>query len=376
MPKLISKILVVGGGVSGMAAALQLRRLGATVELIEIDPNWQSYRAGISINGALLRALRSMGLLDEFLKAGFVADNVDLLSSEDQRTGQIRTPRIAGDDIPGGGAVMRPLLAKLLADKAIKEGVVIRVGCTYKWIRQGADGVDVELTNGSKQRYDLLVAADGVQSTVRDIIFPDAPRPRHFGQGTWRAILPRPADIQRTTLWIGPNFKGGFDPVSQDKMYMFLNEIRSESEVVAPEDYLPTLKNLLSQCPSPRMRRLANELNGSSCPIYKPIELLLVPKPWFVGRVVLIGDAAHATTPHLGAGACMGIEDAIVLAEELGSKPSEDEALEGFQARRWARCSLIHENSLRLGEIEIENGDRHEHARIMQESFMALAAPI
>jgi 2-polyprenyl-6-methoxyphenol hydroxylase-like FAD-dependent oxidoreductase len=101
-----------------------------------------------------------------------------------------------------------------------------------------------------------------------------------------------------------------------------------------------------------------------------------MPRPWVSGRVVLIGDAVHAITPHLASGACIGIEDALVLAEELARTAVVDEALAAFEARRWERCRMVVQNSGRLGEIEIAGGDKEEHARIMRESLMALAQPI
>jgi 2-polyprenyl-6-methoxyphenol hydroxylase-like FAD-dependent oxidoreductase len=92
--------------------------------------------------------------------------------------------------------------------------------------------------------------------------------------------------------------------------------------------------------------------------------------------VVLIGDTVHATTPHLASGACIGIEDALVLAEELGRTPDVATALAAFEQRRWERCRMVVQNSARLGEIEIAGGDKEEHARIMRESLMALAQAI
>ncbi len=103
---------------------------------------------------------------------------------------------------------------------------------------------------------------------------------------------------------------------------------------------------------------------------------MLLPPPWSKGHVVLIGDAVHATTPHLGAGACIGIEDAIVLAQELDRQETLPAALKSFGERRWERCRMVVQNSLRLGEIEATNGDRAEHAEIMRKSAMALAEPI
>ena len=93
--------------------------------------------------------------------------------------------------------------------------------------------------------------------------------------------------------------------------------------------------------------------------------------------MVLIGDAVHATTPHLASGACIGIEDGLVLADELGRAGSNvGQALQAFQVRRWERCRMVVENSTRLGEIEIAAGSKEEHAQLMRTSMMALAQPI
>jgi 2-polyprenyl-6-methoxyphenol hydroxylase-like FAD-dependent oxidoreductase len=84
----------------------------------------------------------------------------------------------------------------------------------------------------------------------------------------------------------------------------------------------------------------------------------------------------HATTPHLASGACIGIEDALVLADELTNHARLSDALAAYEERRWERCRMVVQNSARLGEIEIAGGDKEEHGRIMRESLMALAQPI
>ena len=109
---------------------------------------------------------------------------------------------------------------------------------------------------------------------------------------------------------------------------------------------------------------------------YRPLEVLLHPAPWHRGHVVLIGDAAHATTPHLASGAGMAIEDGIVLAEELQSQPTLEQALRNFMARRFERCRLVIENSVRLGQIEMTHGSPVEHTRLMSEALGALRQPI
>jgi 2-polyprenyl-6-methoxyphenol hydroxylase-like FAD-dependent oxidoreductase len=92
--------------------------------------------------------------------------------------------------------------------------------------------------------------------------------------------------------------------------------------------------------------------------------------------VVLIGDAAHATTPHLASGAGMAIEDGIVLAEEIAAQPHLEHVLERFMARRFERCRLVVENSVKLGQIEMSHGSTAEHTRLMSEALGVLRQPI
>jgi 2-polyprenyl-6-methoxyphenol hydroxylase-like FAD-dependent oxidoreductase len=159
-------------------------------------------------------------------------------------------------------------------------------------------------------------------------------------------------------------------------MYLFVTEDRATNDYIDPAGFLDRLKALLAPFPDPRLQRVREQLNEDSQIIYRPLESLLMPSPWYRGRVVLIGDTVHATTPHMASGACIGIEDALVLADELSRAGSIDQALDRYLARRWERCRMVVRNSGRLGEIEIAGGDKEEHARIMRDTLIALAAPI
>ncbi|PMS16846.1 hypothetical protein C0Z18_22120 [Trinickia dabaoshanensis] len=372
----IQRVLVIGGGFSGMATAIQCAKLGLTVELAEIDPGWRSYGAGISIGGPTLRALRTIGVLDAFLERGYGGDGVNLFTANGHPIGTLPTPRVAGEDVPGGGAIMRPVLADILAKAMIAAGARVRLGCTFSRIAQRDDRVDVQFTDGTQDSYDLVVGADGLYSKVREALFPDAPKPRYTGQGVWRAVVRRPADIACATMWLGSRVKAGVNPVSPDQMYLFVTEDRPTNEHIDPAEWPRMLSDLLAPFDVPLLQSIRAQLGPQSQCNYRPLESLLVPMPWFRSRVALVGDAVHATTPHMAAGAGIGIEDAIVLAEELGRHATVEAALEAFQARRWERCRMVVENSGRLGEIEIAGGDKAEHERIMRETLMRLAQPI
>ncbi|HGL6719169.1 FAD-dependent oxidoreductase [Burkholderia contaminans] len=372
----LQHVLVIGGGFSGMATAIQCAKLGLTVDLVEIDPGWRSYGAGISIGGPTLRALRTVGVLDAFFDRGHGGDGVNLFTAGGQPIGTLPTPRVAGEDVPGGGAIMRPVLADILAKATRAAGVRVQLGCTFSRIEPRGEQVDVMFTNGTHGTYDLVVGADGLYSKVRGVAFPDAPKPRYTGQGVWRAVVPRPAEIACATMWLGPRIKAGVNPVSRDEMYVFVTEDRPTNDYIDPAEWPRMLSELLASFDVPLIQSIRAQIGTESRVNYRPLESLLLPTPWFSGRVVLVGDAVHATTPHMAAGAGIGIEDAIVLAEELGRGVTVDAALHAFQARRWERCRMVVENSGRLGEIEIVGGDRDEHRRIMHETHMNLARPI
>lgn len=371
------KTLIIGGGFSGMAAAIALRRDGHEVDLIEIDTGWRSYGAGLSLGGAALRAFKTLGILDAFLEQGATGDGVDIHLPTGQKIASLPTPRIAGPDVPGGGAIMRPVLAKILADATRASGAHVHLGVSFSEINQDAEGVEVVLTNGTRHRYELVIGADGLYSKVRETLFPRAAKPRYVGQAVWRAVLPRLPDVQNTWIWVGPKIKIGINPVSRDEMYLFVTEDRATNERVDPAQFLPLLSELLAPFPAPALQQIRAQLESAqSTIVFRPLEDLLLARPWSEGRVALIGDAAHATTPHLASGACIGIEDAIVIAEEVTRHGQPLAAIKAFEERRWDRCRMVVENSARLCQIEIDGGDKQEHANLMRDSLMALAQPI
>ncbi|TXS91882.1 FAD-dependent oxidoreductase [Parahaliea maris] len=377
MTGIVKKVLIVGGGFSGMSAAIELRKQGIETHLVEIDPDWQADGAGISIGGATLRAFRQLGILDAFLEQGSGNDGLEVMAPTGQLITTIPMPRFVDPEIPGQGAIMRPVLARIMSRVVEQSGTHVRLGQSYESIEEDEQGALVTFTDGSSDHFDLVIAADGLQSKTRKWLFPEAPEPSYSGQGVWRAVLPRPEGLNCTRMWVGEHLKAGINSMSKEQVYLFLTEDREARERIA-EDELPGMLRqlLIDNFPAPEVQALAAQITADSRVLYRPLDGLLVAGPWHRGRVVLIGDTVHATTPHLASGACIGIEDAIVLVEELVRADSLEQALTAFQERRWERCRMVVENSGRLGEIEIQGGDKAEHAGIMRDSMMALRDPI
>ena len=369
------KILIVGGGYSGMCSAITLKRSGFDVDLIEIDENWRVEGAGITVSGPTLRALEKIGVLPQYLESGAISNGIDQRSADGLLIAQIHTPKVPDTEIQGTGGIMRPVLAKILADAVLAADVPVKLGTSFQTLLPKQNSVFVKLTNGEEKEYDLVIGADGVNSKVRKVYFPEAPKPTYTGQAVWRAVVPRNG-LLRPTMFLGKQGKVGFTPVSDNEMYLYYNVTTPEKRWIDDKDLLPSLKAILEEFSAPEVRDAVNSLGSHSKIMYRPLEGILLPRPWNRGRILLIGDAVHATTPHLASGAGLGIEDAIVLAEELSKNKGVDDAIKHFQNRRWERCRMVVHNSARLGEIEIQGLHTEEHAQIMKLSMAALFANI
>jgi 2-polyprenyl-6-methoxyphenol hydroxylase-like FAD-dependent oxidoreductase len=158
-------------------------------------------------------------------------------------------------------------------------------------------------------------------------------------------------------------------------MYLFFLEALETPDHIETAMWPDLLREALAEFTGP-VAAIRESLSPESKIVYRPLYALMLAQPWHRGRTVLIGDAAHATTPHLASGAGLAVEDALVLAEELERAPSLEEALHRFTARRFERCRLVVENSVRLGDIERSGGSPQEHEKLMRESTGALAAAI
>lgn len=365
---MIRTALIVGGGVGGMTAAIALKRVGVDVTLIDADPQWRVYGAGISVTGISLRAFDDLGILDQIRARGHVGGGMRGKTIDGHTMFE---PPVPADPQPvqQGGGIMRPVLHDILSSTVRAEGVTVRLGVRVATLDQDADGVDVGFSDGGTGRYDLVIGADGIYSQIRGMIFPDAARPQFTGQGCWRVVAPRPAEVDRTEMYFGGPVKLGINPVSKDEMYMFILEHVPENPFYAEETLVDHVRGLMTPFGGavPAVRESITRPDQVN---YRPLEWLLLPKPWHQGRVVLIGDAAHATTPHMASGAGIAAEDGLVLAQELQRHDDVEAALAAFTDRRFERARLVVENSVMIGEMEMA-GDMSNKGPAMLGATMA-----
>ncbi len=371
----IENVLIVGGGIAGMALAIGLSQKGIQAEIVERKKDWTVLGVGIIQQGTAMRALKALGLLDRCMEKGFGIDALLIGDAEGRVLVRIPQPQLAGPKYPGNMGIIRPALHTVLAGASQQAGVRIRLGLTVAMLTQDANAVDVKFTDGTHGTYDLVVGADGIYSHVRELLYGEQFRPHYVGQAVWRANLERPAEVVDVSMWYGPSNKAGFCPLSQGKMYLFLTQ--NVPTLSHPEqEHLPAL--LREQLAEYRglVGEVRERITDPEQINYRPIESVLLPSPWYRGRVLLIGDAAHATSPHLASGAAMALEDAVVLAEELASAAPLAQALERFMSRRYERCRLVVENSLQLVEWEKNpTAPDADFNGLTNESLLKLAEP-
>ena len=352
----IDNVLIVGGGIAGMAAALAMKAHGVQVTLLDVDPKWRVYGAGISITGMSLRAFDDLGVLPAIRERGYVHGGMRPRRMDGSDLGPVKPP--APQDSPPillGGGILRPVLHDILSTRVREAGITVRLGLSVASFEQDDDGVNVVMSVGSTGRFDLMVGADGIYSTMRTMLFPDAPKPQFTGQGCWRFVAERPAEVDRAEIYFGGPFKMGMAPISHTQVYVYVLEHVPGNPRFAPETHVQHMRDLIAPFGG-NVPAVRASLCTDSQIVYRPLEWLLLPSPWFKGRVVLIGDAAHATTPHMACGAGSAAEDGLVLADELAKGPGVQQALQRFMSRRFERARLVVETSVRMGESEMSAG--------------------
>ena len=366
-------ILVVGGGIGGLTSAIALRQRGFAVVVIEKDPTWSVYGVGIIQQGNVLRACDALGILESYIDAGVGFDAVEVYAPDGTKLARVPSPRLL-EAHPANLGIGRPALQKVLSDAAISAGAEVRLGVTAEAIDDDENAVHVRFSDGSEGSYGLVIGADGVHSQTRATIFPEAERPQFTGQAVWRYNLPRPADLDAMHVYNGP-IGVGLVPISREVMYMYATTPEPGNPRHPTRGLAAQMRERVANS-APEIRELTKQITDDDAVVYRPLEALLVEGAWHKGRVVLLGDAVHTATPHLGQGAGLAIEDSLVLAEELATHDTVGEALTAYRKRRFERCAYIVRASLAICMGQLGKGPPVDNARATAEMFERVAQPI
>jgi 2-polyprenyl-6-methoxyphenol hydroxylase-like FAD-dependent oxidoreductase len=358
------RVLVVGGGIGGLSATIAMRRAGFDVDVVEKNPAWDVYGVGIIQPGNALRALHELGLAQTCVAQGHpIHGDAAWLGDGQVQLADNDWPALV-PGLPPGNGITRPRLHKILQTATLESGANVHTGVT------------VTSLDDAKREYDLVIGADGLHSQLRGTLFPDV-EPKLTGQVVWRYNLPRLEGLDKIWVYIGPTGTAGFVPLADDLMYMLTIEKPPQGAPLrlSREGLAATYRERLASFGGPvaLMRELVVD---DDAVVYRPVENVVVPAPWYRDNVVLIGDAAHATSPHCGQGAAQAIEDALVLTQELSARGDVGEALDAFMARRFERCRFIVEGSEAIGAWEMDHSLPIDPTTKRQEVVMAAIAPL
>jgi FAD-dependent urate hydroxylase len=330
------RVLIVGGGIAGLALAPMLARTGVAVEVVERAPVWEPAGTGMYLPGNAARALRALGLE---ARAALRAVEIARQRFYDHH-GRLLCEVDVAELWAGVGpclAMHRAELHALLREAA--GAVPIRIGLAVERLAQGDGAVSVDFSDGRSGTYDLVVGADGIHSAVRRLAFEPTAVPRPVGQIGWRFMAPRPPEVTTWSVMLGRGTAFLTLPLADDRVYCYCDVV-SRPGPDTPEQVGPErLGELFAEFADPAAT-LLEELDAAADIHVSMIEEVALDR-WARERVVLIGDAAHATSPNMAQGAAMALEDALVLTDCLQRIPAIPDAIAAFEARRRPRTDWV-----------------------------------
>jgi FAD-dependent urate hydroxylase len=330
------RVLIVGGGVAGLALAPMLARTGVAVELIEREPAWRHAGTGMYLPGNAARALRALGL-----EARVAARAVEIARQRFyDHHGRLLFEVDVGALWSGVGpclALHRAELHELLLETA--GDVPIRIGLAVERLAQRDGIVSVDFSDGTRREYDLVVGADGIHSAVRRLTFEPTAVPRPVGQIGWRFLAPRPPQVTTWSVMLGRGTAFLTLPLAGNRVYCYCDVVSRRDHHTAERGPAERLGELFAEFAEPAAT-LLDALDAAADIYVSRIEEVALDR-WTHERVVLIGDAAHATSPNMAQGAAMALEDAIVLSHCLRDIRAIPDALAAFDARRRPRTDWV-----------------------------------
>jgi 2-polyprenyl-6-methoxyphenol hydroxylase-like FAD-dependent oxidoreductase len=341
------KILVVGGGIGGLATAAALRGDGHDVEVFERASALAEVGAGLSMAPNALAALDRLGVGDEIRRRGGIARTIVVRTRSGKVLSEVDAAGRAWEVVGVHRADLQDVLLRAAGD--------VRLGTRVVGFDMADESAAVRLENGDAAEGDLLVGADGINSTVRAQLRPDEPL-RYAGYAGWRAAIEYddPALESRFSESWGPRLRVGLVTLGRGRLYWFVSE-RAPEHAPAPTDANAYLCGLLADWhdPIPDVAAATPPDALTRLPIHdrRPVA------EWGRGRVTLLGDAAHPMTPNLGQGAAQALEDAIALRDAIRTDADPVRALRAYEAARIPRTTMIVKRSWQLGRFaQLESG--------------------
>ncbi|NEB74633.1 FAD-dependent monooxygenase [Streptomyces sp. SID14478] len=370
------KALIIGGGIAGPSAAMALQRadIDATV--------YESHSGGADNVGIFMTlgsngidALRSIDADAPAVAAGFPTPGIDMVSTTGKTLGQVRTSRPDGDLT--SRTLKRADLYSALRDEALRRGIDIQYGKRLVDVKDTGNGIRAIFADGTEEHGDLLIGCDGLHSTVRTLIDPTAPAPAYsglIGLGGYTRGVPVNTPAGSYQMMFGKHAFFGYAPAPDGEVWWFVNlprpsePARGELEGTGAEQWRSHLTELFADDagPAAELIRASHEILPAS-----PVHAMMGVPAWHRGRIIAIGDAAHAPSPTSGQGASLSIEDAVELAKALRDLPTIEGAFAAYETLRRPRVEQIVKQAARINN----NKAAGPIGRVSRDLMMPLILP-
>ena len=342
------KIAIVGAGIAGLTTAIALKEKKIATTLFEAAPEIKPIGAGLGLGPNALKAFKYLGLKEELLKSGQPIERFKILNSKGKT---ITKPGEQGNE-EGNFAIHRARLQDLLLSKT--DVASIHFNKKLSDVVNAPDSVSLKFSDGSAYSFDYVIFADGIHSLARQKLLPGS-KPRYAGYTCWRAVIDNSKlNISESSETWGPCGRFGIVPLTNKQLYWFACiNTRQNNPTMASfqvKDLLVQFRGYHSQIKKVLEATHDDDLIWSDIVDIKPI------REFTFDRILLIGDAAHATTPNMGQGACQAIEDAVILSKCLAENKNYASAFRSFEQLRLKRVHWITETSWKIGKIaQLEN---------------------
>jgi FAD-dependent urate hydroxylase len=335
------KAIIIGAGIGGLTTGIAFKRAGYQVELYDRVRELRPAGAGISLWSNGVKVMNALGLGDEIHKIGGEMNRMTYLSKENEALNDIDLLPLIDQVGQRPYPVSRSELQSMLLEQLGKEYVKLETKCIG--VKEEGNQVTAIFEDGSTATGDVLIGADGVHSVLRNYVTQQKPEPRYADYVNWNGLVdasPELADKHSWVIYVGDGKRASMMPVGGDRFYYFFGVPMEKGTVVEPKDRREELEKLFEGWPEPvqNLIQKLNPLETNRLEIHDldPLEKLSR------GRVVLVGDAGHATTPTLGQGGCQAMEDAEILCRYLvTTNISVEDALQRYESARKERTARL-----------------------------------
>lgn len=381
VPDEVKSVLVSGGGIGGLSAAIALSQLGLRVTVAEKSAGRED-GAGITIQNRGLAVLKSLGVLDECMSRGYVKETGSLFDNFFDSAGNHRpsVPKNASASAPDTGMpalvmLYRPRLAEILTRRATELGALVRTEAEVTDVNDLGDRVEVTFAGDERESFDLVVGADGTNSRIRKKLFGNRIVSTYSGNMSLRWVK-RDGPQGQVGFYVGEASEPVVVHYPEEGLVYVASGIDMENRPVSREEAVQLFRKVLRTFPAPFVQELADSVEDDDEVIARPYMLHNLPAPWHRGRIVLLGDAVHTMSAHLASGGVIALEDAQVLAEELAAGGSLEESLERYGKRRSIRTFFAVDACRRMLDLQVNyHAGPAVLSPIRQEALAALSQP-